>query len=137
MKFFLSERNETEKNTRTDSTQAPLPSTFINAATSSTSGDYISTDNRSPSKSPDSLLDTIENDEIEPPRKRNKREKHPDHKKRFDGKHHTPCKENRKNATRCKLEGCSQKSHVFCKKCEVHLCLEPDRNCYEKYHYLE
>lgn len=80
---------------------------------------------------------SIEDDDIEPPKKKKKSEKHPGPQTRFDGKHHIPCKENQKNATRCKLEGCQKKSHVYCKKCKVHLCLEPDRNCYEKYHYLD
>lgn len=75
-----------------------------------------------------------EDTNIEPLPKRMKREKRPDFSIRFDGKNHYPAKENWNNATRCKLEDCKMKSHVYCAKCKVHLCLEPERNCYLKFH---
>lgn len=71
--------------------------------------------------------------EVEPPQKKN-REQRPDFSLRFNGKNHLPAKENYDHATRCKLEGCKMKTHVYCTKCNVHLCLEPERNCYLKFH---
>lgn len=99
----------------------------------------------SPAKTSNSLSSTRKTDEeletLSGPsrkkRKYRKSEKRTDPKIRFDGKDHTPDKENRTDATRCKLEGCTFKSHTFCTKCKVHLCLEPGRNCYKKYHYTD
>lgn len=72
----------------------------------------------------------------ETPSKKRKRENRPDFSIRFDGKGHLPAKENWDNATRCKLESCKKKSHVYCTKCNVHLCLEAERNCFLKFHQI-
>lgn len=35
---------------------------------------------------------------------------------------------------RCKLESCNQKSQVICSKCNVHLCLNKNNDCFYEYH---
>lgn len=82
-------------------------------------------------------MTSMSTEESQPPRKKLKREKRPNHALRYDGKKHLPAKENRNNATRCKMENCTKKSHTYCTKCDVHLCLEPNRNCYLLYHQLD
>lgn len=39
-----------------------------------------------------------------------------------------------KDATLCKLEGCKKRTHMVCKKCNVHLCITKNRNCFYDYH---
>lgn len=34
----------------------------------------------------------------------------------------------------CKLPGCNKLGFIGCSKCKVQLCLNKDRNCYEKFH---
>lgn len=52
---------------------------------------------------------------------------------RFDKVGHWPIVDTKKEATRCKL--CTkQRTHLYCDKCKVHLCLKSDRNCFIKYH---
>lgn len=34
----------------------------------------------------------------------------------------------------CKLENCKGRSRIYCKKCDVFLCLSKDRNCFLKFH---
>ena len=39
------------------------------------------------------------------------------------------------NKLRCKKEGCGAKTHVYCKKCNVHLCfVVHKKNCFTDYH---
>lgn len=47
---------------------------------------------------------------------------------------HMPQFDNKKEATRCKMVGCKGRSHVFCDKCNVHLCLLKNRNCFLSFH---
>lgn len=35
---------------------------------------------------------------------------------------------------RCRQSGCDKKTTVFCKKCEIYLCLTPNRNCFTDFH---
>lgn len=42
--------------------------------------------------------------------------------------------DNFKNATLCKSVGCTMRTHFFCKKCNVHLCLTKERNCFYNFH---
>lgn len=35
---------------------------------------------------------------------------------------------------RCRVKNCTKKTSVKCSKCEVHLCLTADRNCYKTFH---
>ncbi len=50
---------------------------------------------------------------------------------RFDRIDHMPVFVERQ---RCKKDGCNARSNVKCKKCQMHLCLNKDRNCFELYH---
>lgn len=72
----------------------------------------------------------------EPLKKKSKYEKRPMNNVRYDRIDHIPGVDSNSNATRCKLESCKFKTHTFCSKCEVHLCLLTDRNCYEEFHTL-
>lgn len=47
---------------------------------------------------------------------------------------HLPAYDDNKEATRCKLKGCTQRSHFFCKKCNVHLCIVKGRICFTEFH---
>jgi len=47
---------------------------------------------------------------------------------------HMPQFDDQKEATRCKKTGCKGRTHVFCDKCKVHLCLLKIRNCYSDFH---
>lgn len=38
------------------------------------------------------------------------------------------------SASRCKLPTCKYLTHVFCEKCEKHLCFTRERNCFVAYH---
>ncbi|KAG5881325.1 hypothetical protein JTB14_020278 [Gonioctena quinquepunctata] len=53
---------------------------------------------------------------------------------RYDGYNHIPIVDERKENSRCKLEGCKNKTHMLCIKCKVHLCLMKGRNCFSKFH---
>lgn len=48
---------------------------------------------------------------------------------------HMPRYDTQKEATRCKYQGCVKgRTHVFCRKCNVHLCFTTKSNCFEKFH---
>ncbi|XP_068911845.1 protein tramtrack, alpha isoform-like isoform X3 [Tenebrio molitor] len=53
---------------------------------------------------------------------------------RYDGYAHYPGQDDKKEATRCKMEKCGGKSRTFCTKCHVHLCLQKNRNCFLQFH---
>lgn len=61
-------------------------------------------------------------------------EKKPATESRYDGYGHFPEYDEKKEAGRCKLEGCRKKVHTFCMKCKVHLCLVKGRNCFFNFH---
>lgn len=66
-------------------------------------------------------------------------EKKPKPSYRFDGLNHLPDRDNKsegRKGFRCKNEGCSKQTNVFCIKCNVHLCFVPERNCFLNYHLL-
>lgn len=64
-------------------------------------------------------------------------EKRPVHSTRYDGIKHLPeINAQKKLTTRCKREGCSSKSTVFCSKCKIHLCLRRGRNCFRDFHTI-
>lgn len=52
---------------------------------------------------------------------------------RFDGIEHWPDMSG-VTRIRCKDDGCSNKTNVFCTKCQVHLCLTTKRNCFKNFH---
>lgn len=39
-----------------------------------------------------------------------------------------------RDGTLCKHVGCTMRTHIMCKKCNVHLCLTKDRNCFYNFH---
>jgi len=55
---------------------------------------------------------------------------------RYDTIDHIPAVDRLKNPTKCKHPECSRKhrTHTFCEKCDVHLCLSSDRNCFKEFH---
>lgn len=75
-------------------------------------------------------LDEIhsKNENVEKPRESRKT----DESTRFDGLDHFP--EYSENRIRCKRTSCTSKTQVYCPKCNVHLCLKLNQNCYRAYH---
>ena len=53
---------------------------------------------------------------------------------RYDGFNHWPVFVSPINNTRCKNEKCNGKTYWKCDKCNVHLCLNSNRNCFRQYH---
>jgi len=53
---------------------------------------------------------------------------------RLDGKNHLPQFIPAKHASRCKNQGCKKKTRWSCPKCQVHLYLAPQNNCFAEYH---
>lgn len=51
------------------------------------------------------------------------KENRPPHNQRYDQRGHFPKTDERKNGTRCKKEGCVSRTHFYCVKCDVHLCI--------------
>lgn len=66
--------------------------------------------------------------------KRVKEEQRPSTAIRKDTVDHLPQFDQKKDATRCKNKCCKGKTHVFCLKCNVHLCLSSKRNCFFEFH---
>lgn len=50
---------------------------------------------------------------------------------------HWPFYDKKKSRTRCKMPGCSFFTHIFCTKCEIHLCLTSKRNCFYSMHNVQ
>lgn len=65
-------------------------------------------------------------------------EKRPPHEVRYDQRGHFVKFDDEKNATRCKNENCKTKSrtHMYCVKCNVHLCVAKGQNCFYDFHVL-
>uniref|UniRef100_A0A3B4CEN1 PiggyBac transposable element-derived protein domain-containing protein n=1 Tax=Pygocentrus nattereri TaxID=42514 RepID=A0A3B4CEN1_PYGNA len=55
-------------------------------------------------------------------------------KVQYDMVDHMPNYDEKKEATRCKMPKCTGKTHVFCDKCNIHLCFVPQRNCFKAAH---
>lgn len=53
---------------------------------------------------------------------------------RFDGKDHWALYDRKPSRSLCKIKGCQNRTHIFCKKCEVYLCLNTTRNCFLRFH---
>ncbi|XP_049945878.1 piggyBac transposable element-derived protein 3-like isoform X1 [Schistocerca serialis cubense] len=47
---------------------------------------------------------------------------------------HFPGYHDNTEASRCKMPSCKNKTHVFCEKCNVHLCFVKGRNCFKMFH---
>lgn len=69
-----------------------------------------------------------------PPRMRAPNERPPIEEVQTDMLDHMPNYDTKKEATRCKLPGCSGKTHVYCDKCNVHFCFVSQRNCFKNAH---
>lgn len=56
---------------------------------------------------------------------------------RYDMKDHLPGFDKFKFSTKCKNPACNNKikTHCFCTKCNVHLCLTKKRNCFYDFHH--
>lgn len=39
-----------------------------------------------------------------------------------------------KDCSRCKYDSCSKKTHFYCMKCKIYLCITRDRNCVKNFH---
>lgn len=39
-----------------------------------------------------------------------------------------------KNRQRCRVLGCKGQTKFFCKKCDAHLCLDKNKNCFQSFH---
>ncbi|CAF2639498.1 unnamed protein product [Rotaria sp. Silwood2] len=53
---------------------------------------------------------------------------------RYDNSNHWPLFVSALNNTRCKNDNCSGKTYWQCSKCNVHLCLNSSKNCFNEYH---
>jgi hypothetical protein len=53
---------------------------------------------------------------------------------RLDNVGHLAEFDEKKNATRCKNPKCRSKTHIYCVKCNVHLCIGNKKNCFRSYH---
>ncbi|XP_060840869.1 piggyBac transposable element-derived protein 3-like [Rhopalosiphum padi] len=51
-----------------------------------------------------------------------------------DSINHLPNYDGRKESTRCKNTGCKGRTHVYCNKCNVHLCFTSKSNCFSVFH---
>lgn len=70
-----------------------------------------------------------------PPKKRKREMKiHVNNALRHDGYDHLPKFVEAKYASGCKNQGCRQKPFWLCSRCDVHLCLTRQRNCFREYH---
>lgn len=53
---------------------------------------------------------------------------------RYEGLNHLPQHDTKKEPTRCKKEGCKDRTHIYCSKRKIHLCLMKNRDCFYVYH---
>lgn len=53
---------------------------------------------------------------------------------RFDKFDHWAKIDDKNSRSRCKILGCNSITHVFCTKCNVHICFTRKRNCFFNYH---
>ncbi|CAG5017496.1 unnamed protein product [Parnassius apollo] len=74
------------------------------------------------------------NSPVTPKQHRFRTEIRPASEIQYDTVDHLPEYDQKKEATRCKNPGCKGKTHVYCLKCEIHLCFTGERNCFRKFH---
>lgn len=53
---------------------------------------------------------------------------------RYDSNGHFPNFDGKPSKSRCKMDGCSYLTHVYCVRCDVSLCFVKGRNCFWAYH---
>ena len=70
------------------------------------------------------------------PVQRRRGESRPPEEIRFDGAQHLPLHENGVLPTRCKFPECKGRSRIKCEKCNVHLCLSKEKNCFRSFHLI-
>lgn len=56
---------------------------------------------------------------------------------RYDCNNHFAIFDGRQHSTRCKYEKCTLKTSITCTKCNVHLCMTKQNNCFHKFHHNE
>ncbi|XP_068084817.1 piggyBac transposable element-derived protein 3-like [Anabrus simplex] len=61
-------------------------------------------------------------------------ERRPLREVQIDSVDHLPEHDGNKEPTRCKKINCTQRSHIICRKCGVHLCINKKRNCFAAFH---
>lgn len=52
----------------------------------------------------------------------------------YDKSRCLPYVDQKDSRSRCKITGCRGFTHIFCTKCDLHLCITSKRNCFYKYH---
>lgn len=67
-------------------------------------------------------------------KKNNSKKNEKNNNSRYDNISHWPVHDTKKSASRCKNENCKQFTHVYCEKCDKHLCFTSSRNCFKDYH---
>jgi hypothetical protein len=70
----------------------------------------------------------------ESPTSSKKYEKRPLASVQYDFFDHMPSHDQKPLPSRCKNDNCAFQSHLFCEKCQVHLCLNRNRNCFKDFH---
>lgn len=68
------------------------------------------------------------------PKKRGLKQIRPPKEVVLDKVDHLPQVDVKTESTRCKKPGCTGKTHFFCLKCSIHLCLTAKRNCFLDFH---
>lgn len=70
----------------------------------------------------------------EPPRKVHNTEPRPINAIRYDSIDHWPAHATRSFAQRCKMKGCTSRTRIRCRKCNVFLCLSATNDCFYNFH---
>ncbi|KAM7291292.1 piggyBac transposable element-derived protein 3 [Ixodes scapularis] len=70
----------------------------------------------------------------EPPKKVHNAEPRPVRAVRYDGLNHWPAHVAQTFAQRCKFEGCTSRTRIRCRKCNVYLCLSANNDCFFAFH---
>lgn len=73
-------------------------------------------------------------EEQPPVKKRGLQQVRPPKEVVLDKVDHLPQMDVKPDSTRCKKPGCKGKTHFFCIKCSIHLCLTSKRNCFLDFH---
>lgn len=58
----------------------------------------------------------------------------PSYNIRTDTVDHLADFDDKKIATRCKYKDCKRRTHMFCSKCKIHLCLDSKNKCFRDFH---
>lgn len=53
---------------------------------------------------------------------------------RCDENGHWPLFDKKPSESLCKMKNCLNRTHVYCKKCDLHLCFNASRNCFYEFH---